>query len=104
MVLWLEIGLITPPVGLNLFVIQKLMPGTTARDVTLGTTPYVVLLVALVALLFVFPELALPLPRQTAPRQGDDEPIGAVQTAVRDQGGASSAARHGRLVGGCPLA
>ena len=51
MVLWLEIGLITPPVGLNLFVIQNLMPGTTARDVTLGTTPYVVLMVALVALL-----------------------------------------------------
>ena len=68
MVLWLEIGLITPPVGLNLFVIQNLMPGTTARDVTLGTTPYVVLMVALVALLFVFPELALWLPRHTAPR------------------------------------
>src|SRR2546426_6412141 len=34
MVLWLEIGLITPPVGLNLFVIQTLMPGTTARDIT----------------------------------------------------------------------
>jgi len=68
MVLWLEIGLITPPVGLNLFVIQNLMPGTTARDVTLGTTPYVVLMVALVALLFAFPELALWLPRHTAPR------------------------------------
>src|SRR5438876_87085 len=68
MVLWLEIGLITPPVGLNLFVIQNLMPGTTARDVTRGTTPYVVLLVALVVLLFVVPELALWLPRHTAPR------------------------------------
>jgi len=68
MVLWLEIGLITPPVGLNLFVIQTLMPGTTARDITRGTTPYVVLMVALVALLFVFPELALWLPRHTAPR------------------------------------
>ena len=27
MVVWLEIGFITPPVGLNLFVIQGLMPG-----------------------------------------------------------------------------
>jgi len=31
MVVWLEIGFITPPVGLNLFVIQGLMPGSTAR-------------------------------------------------------------------------
>jgi TRAP-type C4-dicarboxylate transport system permease large subunit len=67
MVVWLEIGLITPPVGLNLFVIQNLMKGTTARDVTLGTTPYVLLMVGLVILLFLFPDLALWLPRQMAP-------------------------------------
>ena len=41
MIVWLEIGFITPPVGLNLFVIQGLMPGSTARDVTVGTTPFV---------------------------------------------------------------
>jgi len=68
MVVWLEIGLITPPVGLNLFVIQNLMPGTTARDITVGTTPYVVLMVLLVVLLFLFPDLALWLPRQMAPK------------------------------------
>jgi C4-dicarboxylate transporter, DctM subunit len=67
MVVWLEIGLITPPVGLNLFVIQNMMRGTTARDVTLGTTPYVVMMILLVVLLFLFPELALWLPRQMAP-------------------------------------
>jgi tripartite ATP-independent transporter DctM subunit len=67
MVIWLEIGLITPPVGLNLFVIQNLMKGTTARDVTVGTAPYVVLMVILVVLLFLFPDLALWLPRQMAP-------------------------------------
>ncbi len=68
MVVWLEIGLITPPVGLNLFVIQNLMRGTTARDVTVGTTPYVVLMIVLVVLLFLFPDLALWLPRQMAPK------------------------------------
>jgi TRAP-type C4-dicarboxylate transport system permease large subunit len=68
MVVWLEIGLITPPVGLNLFVIQNLMKGTTARDVTVGTTPYVALMVVLVVLLFLFPDLALWLPRQMAPK------------------------------------
>ena len=68
MVVWLEIGLITPPVGLNLFVIQGLAPGTSAQDITRGTTPYVVLMILLVILLFLFPDLALWLPRHLAPR------------------------------------
>ncbi len=67
MVIWLEIGFITPPVGLNLFVIQGLMPGTGAREVTVGTTPYVIMMVMLVVLLFVFPDLALWLPAQMMP-------------------------------------
>ena len=67
MVVWLEIGFITPPVGLNLFVIQGLMPGTGAREVTIGTTPYVILMILLVVILFVFPELALWLPGQMMP-------------------------------------
>ncbi|NDG38515.1 MAG: TRAP transporter large permease [Betaproteobacteria bacterium] len=64
MVVWLEIGFITPPVGLNLFVIQGMMPESTAGDVIRGTTPFVLLMILLVALLFVFPEIALWLPRQ----------------------------------------
>ena len=67
MVVWLEIGLITPPVGLNLFVIQNLMRGVTASEVTRGTTPYVILMILLVVLLFLFPELALWLPRHMTP-------------------------------------
>jgi tripartite ATP-independent transporter DctM subunit len=67
MIVWLEIGLITPPVGLNLFVIQGLMPGSSARDITLGTTPYVILMIVLVILLFLFPDLALWLPRRMTP-------------------------------------
>jgi TRAP-type C4-dicarboxylate transport system permease large subunit len=64
MIVWLGIGLITPPVGLNLFVIQNLMRGTTAREITVGTSPFVVLMVVLVVLLFLFPEIALWLPRR----------------------------------------
>ncbi len=64
MIVWLEIGFITPPVGLNLFVIQGLTPGATARDLMVGTTPFVVLMILLVALLFLVPDLALWLPRQ----------------------------------------
>jgi tripartite ATP-independent transporter DctM subunit len=67
MVVWLEIGFITPPVGLNLFVIQGLIPGSSARDITFGTTPYVVLMILLVVLLFLVPDLALWLPRQMTP-------------------------------------
>jgi len=67
MIVWLGIGLITPPVGLNLFVVQNLMHGVTARDITLGTLPYVILMIWLVVLLFLFPELALWLPRHMTP-------------------------------------
>ena len=44
------------------------MPGSTAREVTVGTTPYVLLMIFMVILLFVFPELALWLPRQMMAR------------------------------------
>ncbi|HMN79088.1 MAG TPA: TRAP transporter large permease [Burkholderiaceae bacterium] len=64
MVVWLEIGFITPPVGMNLFVIQGMMPNASAIDVVRGTTPFVLLMILLVALLFAFPELALWLPGQ----------------------------------------
>ena len=67
MIVWLGIGLITPPVGLNLFVVQNLMHGVTARDITLGTLPYVILMIWLVVLLFLFPEIALWLPRHMTP-------------------------------------
>ncbi len=66
MVVWLEIGFITPPVGLNLFVIQGMMPDSNAGDVIRGTTPFVLLMILMVGILFAFPELALWLPRQMA--------------------------------------
>jgi C4-dicarboxylate transporter, DctM subunit len=68
MIVWLEIGFITPPVGLNLFVIQGMMRGAGARDITVGTTPFVIMMILLVVLLFLVPELALWLPRHMAPR------------------------------------
>ncbi len=65
LVLLLEIGLITPPVGLNLYTIQALQPGRVAmKEVSLGAFPFVLLLLAGVALLIAFPDIALWLPRQ----------------------------------------
>jgi C4-dicarboxylate transporter DctM subunit len=67
MVIWLEMGFITPPVGLNLFVIQGVARGSM-RDIAVGATPFVLLMVLAVAILFLFPGLALWLPAQMAPR------------------------------------
>lgn len=67
MVIWLEMGLITPPVGLNLFVIQGLAKNVPASEVIIGATPFVGILLLLVVILVVFPDLALWLPRQMIP-------------------------------------
>ena len=65
LVILLEIGLITPPVGLNLYTIQALQPGKVPlKEVSLGAFPFVLLLLAGVALLIAFPDIALWLPRQ----------------------------------------
>jgi tripartite ATP-independent transporter DctM subunit len=67
MVIWLEMGFITPPVGLNLFVIQGVAKESTMKEVAWGATPFVFMMILFVILLFFFPELALWLPRQMTP-------------------------------------
>jgi C4-dicarboxylate transporter DctM subunit len=58
-----ELALVTPPVGVNLFIIKDLAPeGTTAADVALGAIPLVVVVWILFALLTIFPKLVLWLP------------------------------------------
>jgi tripartite ATP-independent transporter DctM subunit len=64
MIVWLEMGFITPPVGINLFVIQGVARGSSMRDIAVGSTPFVLLLILLVVILFCVPDLALWLPRQ----------------------------------------
>ncbi|MFN0161938.1 MAG: TRAP transporter large permease [Burkholderiales bacterium] len=58
----IETALVTPPVGLNLFVVQNLRPSGSLNDVIVGTLPFVVALFVLLALLAAFPQLALWLP------------------------------------------
>ena len=58
----IETALITPPVGLNLFVVQNLRPGGSMNDVMAGAAPFVVALFVLLLLLALFPALALWLP------------------------------------------
>jgi tripartite ATP-independent transporter DctM subunit len=68
LVLILEIGLITPPVGMNLFTIQAVDPnGIRFLEVARGSLPYVLLLLLGIAFLILFPNIALWLPSQAAP-------------------------------------
>jgi C4-dicarboxylate transporter DctM subunit len=69
MVVWLEMGFITPPVGINLFVIQGVARGSRMRDIAVGATPFVMLMALAEVMLFMFPELALWLPAHLAPRR-----------------------------------
>ncbi len=58
----MEIGLITPPVGLNLYVINGIVPDVDLKTVLLGALPFMVCMVVGIILLIVFPEIALWLP------------------------------------------
>ncbi len=54
-----ELGLITPPVGMNLFVIQGTVPGLSLATVIRGLPPFILADLLRLALLVAFPQLAL---------------------------------------------
>jgi tripartite ATP-independent transporter DctM subunit len=58
-----ELGLITPPVGLNVFIISSLARDTPMRDVFRGVVPFFSSEIVRVGLLVLFPPLSLFLPR-----------------------------------------
>jgi len=58
----IEAALITPPIGVNLFVVQGVRGGGPIRDVMLGALPFVAMMIAMMLLLLVVPQLALWLP------------------------------------------
>jgi tripartite ATP-independent transporter DctM subunit len=58
----MELGLITPPVGLNLFVINGIVPDVRLAEVLKGSLPFGLCMVAMIVLLCVFPEIATWLP------------------------------------------
>jgi tripartite ATP-independent transporter DctM subunit len=62
MTIVMEMGLIHPPVGLNLFVIRNVAPDIPLRDVIWGTLPFVVLMALAVLALCLFPVLTTALP------------------------------------------
>jgi len=60
----MEIGLITPPVGLNLYVINGIAPEVPLRTVLLGSLPYMLCMVVAIIILCIFPGIATWLPNQ----------------------------------------
>jgi TRAP-type C4-dicarboxylate transport system permease large subunit len=57
-----EIGLITPPIGMNLFVVQNVAPQVSQRDIIFGILPFVMADVLRVFLFLAFPAIVLFLP------------------------------------------
>jgi tripartite ATP-independent transporter DctM subunit len=58
----MEMGLIHPPVGLNIFVINNIAPDIRLGDIVWGTLPFVFLIMLAVVLLCVFPGIATAMP------------------------------------------
>ena len=60
--LLIETAMITPPVGINLFVVQGVREHGQLHDVMLGAAPFVVTLLVMVVLLILVPDIALWFP------------------------------------------
>jgi TRAP-type C4-dicarboxylate transport system permease large subunit len=58
--------MITPPVGINLYVVQGLRRGGKIDDVIIGASPFVVTMLVMIVVLWIWPSLALWLPRVAA--------------------------------------
>jgi len=62
--LLIEVGLITPPVGFNVYVINSITPDVPLEDVFRGVTIFIVMILVVLVLLVAFPQIALWLPNR----------------------------------------
>ncbi len=58
----MEIGLIHPPVGLNIYIVSSIAPDIPVTRIMWGTIPYVLCMMLAIVLLCIFPEIATWLP------------------------------------------
>ncbi|MGH8740498.1 MAG: TRAP transporter large permease [Burkholderiales bacterium] len=65
-VILLETAMITPPVGINLYVVQGLRERGRIDDVIIGAAPFVLTMLLMIAALWFWPALALWIPRLAA--------------------------------------
>ncbi|MCR9107476.1 TRAP transporter large permease [Marivita sp. XM-24bin2] len=61
-VLSLEMGLISPPVGLNVFIVKSVAPGVSLGRIFVGVVPFWVMMMLTLAILVAFPQISLFLP------------------------------------------
>lgn len=59
LILLIEMALITPPVGLNLYVVQGIRQQGSITEVMTGSLPFVAMIFLMIVLLLIFPDLAL---------------------------------------------
>jgi TRAP-type C4-dicarboxylate transport system permease large subunit len=64
LILMCELSLITPPVGMNLYVVQGVRGEGSIKEVIVGTIPFALMMLALVGVLIYFPEVATWLPNK----------------------------------------
>ena len=65
-VILIEAALITPPIGMNLFVVQSVRGGGPFRDVALGIVPFLIAMLVLIGALIAWPGIAMWLPTMVA--------------------------------------
>jgi len=62
MTIVMEMGLIHPPVGLNIFVIKNIAPDIPLRDIIMGVIPFVGLMMLAILMICIFPGIATSFP------------------------------------------
>lgn len=62
LVIMVEIALITPPIGINVYVMQSMAPDVPLVEIFHGVYPFVIVSLIVVAILAAFPQIALVLP------------------------------------------
>jgi tripartite ATP-independent transporter DctM subunit len=61
-IILVEAAMITPPVGINLYIVQAIRREGSLNDVIVGALPFVVMMLSMIFLLIAFPNIALWLP------------------------------------------
>ena len=59
LILLIEMALITPPVGLNLYVVQGIRNRGSISDVMIGSIPFVLMIALMIVAMLIFPNMAL---------------------------------------------
>jgi C4-dicarboxylate transporter, DctM subunit len=63
-ILLVETAMVTPPVGVNLYIVHSVRGRGRLSETIVGALPFVVTLIAMIGILILWPDLALWLPRQ----------------------------------------